>query len=278
MRSSIIFFVLLFTGISWGHMEAAPTSAQHAREIIEQALKDSNPDKRKELAIAASLGGQNAVTLSVLSRAQQDHDVQVRLAACMSLSSLKDKRAIPLLKDALDDQVPEVVFCAAQGLWQMGDPDGKRVLLSVLQGETKTSSGYITIEKRHTLRMLKVPKELLMNAFKIGIGFAPVPGLGTGLSSFENLMHDNQMTGRALAALALAHDKKPDTLKALRDALTDKEWSVRAAAVHALAIRNQSKVRNDIIPLLDDKKEAVRYRAAFAYLRLAKVKTSKFAE
>jgi HEAT repeat protein len=55
---------------------------------------------------------------------------------------------------------------------------------------------------------------------------------------------------------------------ALIDALQDKEGSVRAAACHALAMRNDRTLEKDLIPMLDDKKPAVRLRAAAGYLRL----------
>ena len=57
-------------------------------------------------------------------------------------------------------------------------------------------------------------------------------------------------------------------LPALQDALDDKDWSVRAAAAHAIALRNDPSLAKDQIPLLEDKKEAVRDRAAAGYLRL----------
>jgi HEAT repeat protein len=43
---------------------------------------------------------------------------------------------------------------------------------------------------------------------------------------------------------------------------------VRAAACHALALRNDRKLEPDLIPLLEDKKPAVRLRAAAGCLRL----------
>ena len=88
-------------------------------------------------------------------------------------------------------------------------------------------------------------------------------------------MKNGEVTPRAIAVLDLASDKKPETLQVLRDALNDKEWSVRAAAVHALAVRNQADVLPDLIPLLDDKKDAVSDRAAVAYLRLSKERKEK---
>jgi HEAT repeat protein len=72
--------------------------------------------------------------------------------------------------------------------------------------------------------------------------------------------------------LLLGQDKDQQTLAALRDALTDKDWSVRAAAVHSIALRNDSSLQKDIVPLLEDNKEPVRLRAAAGYLRLQAIK------
>ena len=82
-------------------------------------------------------------------------------------------------------------------------------------------------------------------------------------------MKNNEVISRAMVLLDILQDCCFDTLKVLRDALSDKDWSVRAAAVHALALRNQTDALEDLIPLLDDKKDAVSYRAAFTYLRLS---------
>ena len=72
----------------------------------------------------------------------------------------------------------------------------------------------------------------------------------------------------AVAALLLGTERSPEVLQALRDALTDDDWAVRAAAVHAIAVRNEPALEPDLIPLIEDKKEAVRVRAAAACLRL----------
>ena len=48
----------------------------------------------------------------------------------------------------------------------------------------------------------------------------------------------------------------------------DKDWSVRAAAIHSLALRNDPAVERDLTPLLEDKHQGVRLRAAAACLRL----------
>jgi HEAT repeat protein len=52
------------------------------------------------------------------------------------------------------------------------------------------------------------------------------------------------------------------------EALEDKDWSVRASAVHAIALRDDPALEKNLIPLFDDKNGAVRVRAAAGYLRL----------
>ncbi len=49
---------------------------------------------------------------------------------------------------------------------------------------------------------------------------------------------------------------------------------MRAAAVHALVLRDKPAFEADIIPLLDDKNEGVRLRAAAGYLRLENMKNT----
>ena len=86
---------------------------------------------------------------------------------------------------------------------------------------------------------------------------------------------DPSVSGRAATALLLSTDKDPKVLQALQEALSDKDWSVRAAAVHAIALRNDPVLETDLMPLLEDKKEAVRVRAAAGYLRLESIKSAR---
>ncbi len=81
-------------------------------------------------------------------------------------------------------------------------------------------------------------------------------------------MSDNGVSGRATTAVLLANDPSPQVLEALKEALTDKDPSVRAAVAHAIALRNDPALMAALLPLFDDAKEAVRLRAAAGYLRL----------
>ena len=282
MRHTIwgpLFWAVMGSAVVMCQTAPAPASAptpenrgQQCHDILEKALQDKNPDTRKQAAVALSLAGSMEPFPMKLEMLLDDKDVEVRLAAISSLSELKNSRTIPALHKALNDDVPEVSFAAARSLWALKDPDGKKALLSILSGESKASSGYFAKQKRDALRMMHTPKTAFLFAIKQGAGLAPVPGLGEGVSSMQALLSDPSVSGRATAALLLEKETDTPTIEALKDALHDKDWSVRAAGVHALVLHNQPAYESAIIPLLDDKTEAVRLRAAAGYLRLENIK------
>jgi HEAT repeat protein len=240
-----------------------------AADILKAALADKNPETRKQAVVALSLAGVREPYLTWLEAMVDDKDVPVRVATITSLVDLKNPRTVPVLRKALRDAAPEVSFAAAKALWTLDDPEGRDALIAVLGRESKTSSNFITAQMRQTLRLLHMPKDLFMFAFKNGVGFAPVPGIGAGVSSLQAILSDSSVSGRAAAALLMANDPAPEVLVALHDALGDKDATVRAAAVHALAMRGDTGTIETVRGLMDDMKEPVRFRAAAAYLRLA---------
>jgi HEAT repeat protein len=269
-KLTLIVVAILLCGLvlSAAGQAVAPSAGQTARDVLKQGMADSNPERRKLVAVSISLAGPNTDASPLLIEAVQDKDVQVSVAVCNSLGEMKEKKAIPALQQALDGEIPEVSFAAARALLEIGDPAGEEAVLQVLAKQKKTSSGLITREKREATHMLQDHPGLLKYAAKEGIGFAPIPGLGIGMASAHELMGNSGVSGRALAALSLAKEKDEESLDALRDALADSDWSVRSAAVHSLALRDRADTLSDLAPLLDDKKPAVRFRAAAAYLRL----------
>jgi HEAT repeat protein len=246
-----------------------------AEGMLNEALKDRNPDTRKQAVEALSLAGTREPYLSEVVSMLDDKDVEVRLSTVTSLADLKTRITVDALKKAQNDDVPEVSFAASKALWSLKDPSGRDGLVAVLSGETRTASGFLTKQKREALRMFQTPRTLFTFALMQGIGMAPVPGIGQGASSLQGILSDPGVSGRAAAALLLSVDKSPEVLNSLREALTDKDASVRAAAAHALALRNDPAIAPELAPLMDDRKEAVRLRAAAGWLRLEGIKATR---
>jgi len=242
------------------------------RQVLLQALEAKNPETRKQAVIALSLvAGQ---FLPQLAAMLQDRDVDVRLATVMSLTEVKSAQATAALRTALNDEVPEVSFAATKALWSLREATGKQALLAILAGDSQTASNHFTKQKRDMLRLVHSPRGMIMLAMSQGIGFVPVPYLGLGISSMQSLIADTGVPGRAAAALMLATERDQATLDALRDALGDSDWSVRAAAVHAIALRKDPRLKSDLAPMLEDQNEGVRLRAAAGCLRLTRQRST----
>jgi len=253
----------------------AAVTDQQCIDLLQHALIASNPETRNMAVVALSLAADRGPLFSQLEKMLQDKDLQVRLSVVEALTEVKTTPAIAALHTALADPTPEVSYAAAKALWALNDPAGKQALLAVLSGENKTSSNFFSKEERQALRMMHTPRTTILFAVRQGVGFAPVPGLGMGISSMQQILADPSVSGRATAALLLSKDKDKATLDALEDALIDKDFRVRAAAVHSLALRDDPSLRPVLEPLVSDDKEEVRLRAAAALLRLSAIPIPK---
>ena len=259
--------MLLTTTLALAQTKSSDT-VQRCRSMLDEAAHDGNPDVRIGAAEALSLVGVKDNALESLAPMLDDHDVSVRIAVVVTLGDFKDNRALPLLKKALQDPVPEVDFAAAKVLYHLHDPEGVQFLLEVVSKESKASSSFLSNEKRSALRMLHTPTKLFIYIGIQAAGFAPVPGLGFGLSSAQGILSDPDSSARAASLLLIGSSLDPTLADAVGSALSDKEWSVRAAAVHLVAMHPFPGFRQNLVSLLDDNKEAVRLRAAAAYIRL----------
>jgi HEAT repeat protein len=255
----------------------AEIDAGQCHDLLRQALQSKNPDTRKMAVVALSLAANDSQLLKTLSGMLDDKDVEVRVATVTGLAEIKNKAATVELRKALHDPVPEVSFAAAKALYARHDPEGRDALLSVLAKESKSSSGFFTAEMRQALRMMHTPRTTFLYAVRQGLGFVPLPGFGEGVSSMQALLSDPGVSGRASAALLLGKDKDPATIDGLTDALYDKDWHVRAAAVHSLALQNDPALKPDLGTLTQDDKEEVRLRAAAGWLRLNTIETRRHA-
>jgi HEAT repeat protein len=249
--------------------DASDPRIQQAKDILLKGVASSNPDTRQQAVTAASLIGDHEQVVSKLSSMlETDKDVPVRITIVSTLGSFNDPNLAPILQKALKDPVPEVDLAAALALYSLKQPEGKDFLLEVLGGKAKTSSGFMSSTKRSMIRMVHTPSATLLGV--MANQFA-LPGLGSGMQSAVGLTADPASSAQATVILALAKDSDPATWDAIVAGLEDKEWPIRAASCHAVALHNEPALREKLEPLLEDKKDQVRFRAAAAYLRLTLV-------
>ena len=81
-------------------------------------------------------------------------------------------------------------------------------------------------------------------------------------------MKDANASGKTVAAAMLAEERNPEALKAIRQGLNDKNWTVRAACARVLALAGRTDALKEISELLYDKRDEVEYSAAAAVIRL----------
>jgi HEAT repeat protein len=263
-------YLLPFPALSQSH-----PGEDSARSILSEALQAKNPETRQHAVESmALLAGQEPFEAR-LEAMLQDKDVKVRVAAIASLTMSPAGSTIDALKKALHDPAPEVSFAAAKALFTLGDEAGREALVTVLNGESKTSSGIIAERKREAARMLYEPKKLTVFVATKSVWLAPVPGLGFGVSSVQHAFFGKHESGRAVTAMLLATEDGPEAMAALHNALHDKDAAVRTAAIQAMALRNDPGMQADLAPLLEDKSQPVRLWAAAGFLRMEGLKSAQ---
>jgi len=233
--------------------------------ILDRGVHDNNPLKRKQAVLAMSLLRPEPRPVALLEGALDDKDAGVREAACAALGEIKSRTSIPKLQMTLADAVPEVIFAAAKALYNMNDQIGRDVIMAVLLGAQADASGFVPGTIRSMRLKLHDPKALMLIGIQGGASFA---GFGLGVPVAEGLLKDNQASGKTVAALLLATDRSPESLAAMKQALTDKNWTVRAAAAQAIGTRDAIGLHDNLAMLLDDKRDEVEYSAAAALIRL----------
>jgi HEAT repeat protein len=243
-------------------------SLDDARKILETAAAHKEADQRKEAAIALSLVSVSDPAAKLLETLATDKDYQVRQAAIASIGELRDSTRYPILKAALKDEVPEVAYAAAQALFSVGEPEGKQAIFAVFDEDMKAKSGFFKGEFRNYWRRLQSPKSAMLFALGQGIGFVPLPGVGTGYSAVSSMLLDGNFSPRASTVLMLCKSAGPECDEVVIRGLADDDWSTRAAAVQVVAWKNEKPRQRQLERLLTDKKDRVQFRAAAAYIRL----------
>jgi HEAT repeat protein len=245
----------------------AVTGKEKAWAMFEAAAKSKGPTERAIGIRALGLLRDDAHARKLAESALDDPKLEVRVAAATALGQMQSKQSIPKLQKLLSDDKLPVVMAAAHSLRDLKDnASAYAVYYDVLSGGRK--SGGLVSQQLDTLRD---PKVMAKIGFEQGIGYIPFAGIGWDAWRYTHKKDPNPV--RAVAATFLAHDPDPATGLALCEAIKDKDWIVRAAAIQALAQRGDPEFEGKIELSLFDENAHVRYTAAAAVIRLSAIET-----
>ena len=241
---------------------------EQAWQLLESACTSDKTTNRATAVLVLGLIPNNKRSAELAEKALTDNKPEVRSAAAAALGEMRSRASIPKLRAAFDDPDPVVVLAAAHSLDLMHDNSAYEVYYEVLNGERKAGKGLISSQAS----LLHDPKKMAALGFEEGIGFVPFAGIGWG--AIKVITKDDTSPVRAAAAKVLARDPDPATTEALIDATGDKSWIVQTAALEALAKRGDRSALKTVEKYMSDEKDAVKYTAAAAVLRLGAIKAS----
>jgi hypothetical protein len=189
--------------------------------------------------------------------------------ASASPGALGSAASIAKLQSLLAEKDISVALAVRHALVQLKRNSGYVVYYFLVVGVRKRRTSLVTEE----LNQMKTQERAIRFAFDQGIGF--LPSGGCGRETLHAWRKRSTVRTRAAAARELAGDPDPHSGEALAKAVSDKDWTVRAAAVEAIATRGDSALLVDLKPGMSDRKEIVRYSAAAAVLRLSRIAQQK---
>ncbi len=242
---------------------AVKNPKEEAWSVLYFGLGDSSVEKRTKATTVLGLLPGDAKAEEAALKALEDDKPDVRSAAARALGDMKAKSATGRLYEMFNDKDVGVIISAAHALLELGDNRGYGVYYAILTGERKSGASLLDEQKK----MLNDPKKMAQFGFEQGIGFIPFAGMG--YSAFKMVTKDTTSPVLAAAALTLVKDPDPKSGQALADAATgNKSWTVRAAALNAIALRGETSLLPAAESGLQDDKEEVRYSAAAAVIHL----------
>jgi len=237
-----------------------------AWKILSDAAAESKKPQTRIEALAAIGLLRNTQSEKLLRQGMQDSDVDVRTAAILAAGQSRDGDLIGEMRNLLDDKEPQVAFTAAMTLSKMGDRSGEDILMSVVDGDRKTSAGLMHGTQHKLSRDLHDPAKMAKLGAVQGAYFLLGP-FGYGITAFQFLHQGGGDLSRASAIEELSQEPREPVRRELVEALGDKDTVVRVAALKGLIGYRDKATSDAVYPLLADNKLPVRLTAASVYLR-----------
>src|ERR1700683_3945105 len=273
--AGVLILSLCFTPAAVDLRLESPQSAgqvdaqKQAWNILVKGAHGPNMDKRANAIQALGLASGDLEAVRLAEDALGDKEALVRGAAAKALGALGSPESIPKLQKLLADEDISVALAVGHALVQLKSNSGYDVYYSLVVGVRKGRTSPITEE----INQMKTPSRAVRFAFDQGIVFLPYGGYG--MEALHAWKKRSTAPTRAAAARELAGDPDPRSGQALANAVSDKAWSVRAAAIEAIAKRGDTTLLVGIVPAMSDRKDVVRYSAAAGVLRLGRIAQEK---
>jgi HEAT repeat protein len=243
----------------------AESGKDAAWKLILSGIHSTDAEERVAAVRSLGLLIDNQKAGELAEHALVDSKPEVRSVAATALGQMRFTASIPKLRQTLSDKDIPVVLAAARALHEMKDKAAYEVYYEILTGERKGSEGLIAEQTA----ILHDPKKLAELGFEEGIGYIPFASMGW--DALRVILKNDSSPIRAAAATMLARDPDPNSAKALVKATQDKDWTIRVAALEAIAKRGDSTLSIKVEPSMGDPKREVRYAAAATVLHLADV-------
>lgn len=252
-----------------GHNRQSASDTPECWDTLRKYSQDGSSEKRNFAAAALSLIAERHKTALDMATAllTSDKDSEVRAFMAASLGEDRVRRAVPALRQALDDSSAPVVFAAAKALWDMDDHSGSVVFRQVLLGKRKEGTSLIDSALEDARHRLHNPKGLAMMGIKEATGAFFGPG-AMAITFAQEELKDKGAPSRAFSASALAKDRTIAARQALEAGLQDSSPLVRAACCKSLAVMRDRGALPYIESLIDDKHPVVQTMAAAAMIHL----------
>ncbi len=250
--------------------KADPTDDRaQAWALLDESLQGNSEHRQQALAALSTIGMSDEGAVQRAVTALKDKDLLVRRSAALALGDLKAVSALGNLKQALDDDSPEVSFAAAKALTQLGDTSGRDVLIAVLSGERKDTPGMLTNAMRTAKAKLRHPEGLFLMGSEDAAGamFGPASMVIPAVKDTADL-RSKGTPGRAAAVAYLAKYPDPYAIQLLEWALEDDNQFVRMEAAKGLGERGNADSIHKLEGLWLDKHDMVRNMAAASILRI----------
>jgi len=237
-----------------------------AWKMIDDALADTKHPQTRIQALAALGLLRSPKAEKMITDAMKDPDLDVRTAAALAAGQTKDRNLTTPLRNLLDDQEPQVVFTAATTLWRMNDRSGEDILMSIVDGDRKTSPNLLQGAEHDMYKELHDPASMAKLGAMQGASMLLGP-FGFGITAYEYIHKNGGDLSRVTAIELISEERTAPIHKELVAALGDKDPAVRAAAAKALVDYHDRETQLAVYALLEDTKQPVRLTSAGAYLR-----------